>query len=383
MLVDRVGLWYSVLVARYGKVGGRLELGGRSCSSWWREVGRIRDGDGGVGGSWFGDSVRRKVGDGTDTLFWQHWWCGRAPLRELFPRLFDLAMNKDISVANMFSLRLLRGGEGWSWRRRRRLWAWEEVLLEECRALLLDVSLFPNISDSWVWLPDTIGGFTVRGAYKVLTATVNPNRDSALDLVWHHQVPLKISIFAWRLIRDRLPTRANLAACGILQLDTALCVAGCGMIETADHLFLSCLSFAVLWEQVRHWIGCVGVDSNTISHHFVQFTSFSGFGKVRRSFLQLLWLLTSWVIWNERNIRLFKNVITEVPRLLDKIKLLSLAWLKAKNATFVLELRCGGQVLWFVWALANHRRLFPLDFVTVCSLCFVVSGLLAHLVLRD
>lgn len=35
-------------------------------------MGRIRDGDGGVGGSWFGDSVHRKVGDGSDTLFWFH-----------------------------------------------------------------------------------------------------------------------------------------------------------------------------------------------------------------------------------------------------------------------------------------------------------------------
>nr|ABN07920.1 hypothetical protein MtrDRAFT_AC151523g32v2 [Medicago truncatula] len=28
MLVDREGLWYHVLVARYGEVGGRLEAGG-------------------------------------------------------------------------------------------------------------------------------------------------------------------------------------------------------------------------------------------------------------------------------------------------------------------------------------------------------------------
>lgn len=41
------------------------------------------------------------------------------------------------------------------------------------------------------------------------------------------------------------------------------------------------------------------------------------------------------MIWSERNNRLFKNVVTEAPRLLDKIKLLSLVWLKAKNATFV------------------------------------------------
>jgi hypothetical protein len=151
-----------------------------------------------------------------------------------------------------------------------------------------------------------------------------------------------VSIFAWRLIRDRLPTRANLAARGILHLNNALCVTECGMIETTDHLFLSCPCFAVLWEQVRRWIGCLGVDSNIISNHFVQFTCMSGFGKARRSFLQLIWLLTAWVVWNERNNRLFKNVVSEAPRLLDKIKLLSLVWLKAKKTTFVF----GTQMWW-------------------------------------
>ena len=176
MLVDREGLWYLVLVARYGEVGGRL--GGRSCSSWWQEVGRIRNGDGGVGGRWFSDSVSRKVGDGTDTLFWYHIWCGGVPLRERFSRLFELAVDKTDIVANMFSLGLVHGGEGWRWRRR--LWAWEENVLDECRALLLDVSLFPNITDTWVWLPDPIGGYSVRGAYELLTAIDNSNIDRAL-----------------------------------------------------------------------------------------------------------------------------------------------------------------------------------------------------------
>jgi len=153
MLVDREGLWYHVLVARYGEVGGRLEVGGRSVSSWWREVGRIRDGDSDIGGGWFGDSVRRRVGDGAATLFWSHRWIRGSPFCVWFPRLFDLAENKTITVASLFSLGLEQGGEGWSWRRR--LWAWEEALLEECRVLLFDISLVPNVSDSWEWLPDT------------------------------------------------------------------------------------------------------------------------------------------------------------------------------------------------------------------------------------
>lgn len=75
---------------------------------------------------------------------------------------------------------------------------------------------------------------------------------------------------------------------------------------------------------MRLWIGCVWVDSNNISNHLVQFTCLTGFGKAKRSFLQLLWLLCTWVMWNEGNNRLFNNVVIEVPRLLDKIKLLSL-----------------------------------------------------------
>ena len=69
-----------------------------------------------------------------------------SPLCVRFPRLFDLVENKIITVVSLFS-KGLKQGEGWSWRRR--MWAWEEALLEECRALLFDISLVPNVSDIW------------------------------------------------------------------------------------------------------------------------------------------------------------------------------------------------------------------------------------------
>jgi hypothetical protein len=37
-LIDREGLWFRVLVARYGVEGGRLRDGGRRGSSWWKEI---------------------------------------------------------------------------------------------------------------------------------------------------------------------------------------------------------------------------------------------------------------------------------------------------------------------------------------------------------
>ena len=111
------------------------------------------------------------MGDGIDTLFWYHRWCGGVPLWERFPRLFELDVDKTDIVANMCSLGLRHGGEGWRWRHR----LWEENALEECKALLLGVSMFPNITDTWVWLPDPIGGYSVRGVYELLTDIDNSN----------------------------------------------------------------------------------------------------------------------------------------------------------------------------------------------------------------
>jgi len=73
---------------------------------------------------------------------------------------------------------------------------WEEELLAECRALLLDVSLHFNVLDRWVWHPDPSGGYSVRGAYDLLTTQDTPIADSAVELICHNQVPLKVSVFA-------------------------------------------------------------------------------------------------------------------------------------------------------------------------------------------
>jgi len=93
------------------------------------------------------------------------------------------------------------GGEARKWRRK--LWAWEEELVEECRTLLLTVSLQVD---------------TVRGAYHTLADGMPLHHDASVlyeDLLWRKDVPLKISIFAWRLFRNRLPTKVNLFRRGL------------------------------------------------------------------------------------------------------------------------------------------------------------------------
>ncbi|MCI43347.1 70 kDa peptidyl-prolyl isomerase, partial [Trifolium medium] len=101
------------------------------------------------------------------------------------------------------------------------------------------------------WQPDLVRGYSVHGAYQLLTSQQSVTLDDAEELIWHTQVPLKVSIFAWRLLRDRLPTKVNLVTRGIITPPDHHCVSGCGGVESTHHLFLSCSYFGSLWSLVR------------------------------------------------------------------------------------------------------------------------------------
>lgn len=131
---------------------------------------------------------------------------------------------------------------------------------------------------------------------------------------------MKVSILAWRLLRDRFPTKSNLHNRGIIPDEATYCVAGCGLAETAHHLFLHCVTFGSIWQQVRAWLGFSGVHHHNLGAHFLQFTYSLGGKKTMRSFLQLIWLLCVWLIWKERNNRIFNDFFTPIPEIVEKVK---------------------------------------------------------------
>ncbi|MCI18011.1 cysteine-rich receptor-like protein kinase, partial [Trifolium medium] len=98
------------------------------------------------------------------------------PLSVKYRRLFDLSLHKSSTVAAMQDLGWEVGGAAWSWRRQ---------------------------------LPDSGGGYTVRGAYNLLTSTEAQDVEATTDLIWHKQVPLKVSVVAWWLLCNRLRGSGN------------------------------------------------------------------------------------------------------------------------------------------------------------------------------
>ncbi|PNX62415.1 hypothetical protein L195_g052969, partial [Trifolium pratense] len=79
---------------------------------------------------------------------------------------------------------------------RRKLTAWEEEMLRECQILVSIISLQAQYSDRWrwQWQPDPDTDYTVRGAYQLLTTLNSIIMDDVEHLIWHPEVPLKVSI---------------------------------------------------------------------------------------------------------------------------------------------------------------------------------------------
>jgi hypothetical protein len=91
LMVDKEGLWYRVLKARYREVGGRIKVGDRNASRWWRMICNVREGSGAAVGGWFDNNIRRVVGNGSKTFFWTNNWLAEVPLNLQFSRLYEFS----------------------------------------------------------------------------------------------------------------------------------------------------------------------------------------------------------------------------------------------------------------------------------------------------
>ncbi|GJW18428.1 RNA-directed DNA polymerase, eukaryota, reverse transcriptase zinc-binding domain protein [Tanacetum coccineum] len=146
--------------------------------------------------------LRKRVGNGTDTKFWQDVWIGEISLQSKFPRLYRLALNKECSICEVWN-------NGW-------VFNWSRPIvrgtllhqLNDLTAILDSVQLFRLGLDSWIW---SIGSpsFTVKCTRDHIDNCILP--DDGSETIWNRYLPKKINIFLWRAVRDRLPSRWNLS----------------------------------------------------------------------------------------------------------------------------------------------------------------------------
>jgi len=176
-----------------------------------------------------------------------------------------------------------------------------------CNEFLVNIVLQPNLSNMWLWYLHPSKNYTFTSAYKYMMSAITNQATDPTAYAWNNEVPLKVSLFVWRLLRNRLPTTDNLIRRHVLQHNEQPCVGGCGKMKDVDHLFLSCDYFCKTWNGILQWLGfCIEQLEHAINH-LHQFESLGGFHKSILLVFNLILLSCAYVIWNQRNSQMFRR----------------------------------------------------------------------------
>lgn len=173
--------------------------------------------------------------------FWLYLWTGTELLGHKFRRLYNVAANKEATVADMGD----QENGSWVWRGcwRRDLFQWEEQLLQELWNMVQQVQVKDSGADRWFWRLESSGVYSVKTSYKAIMQSGVVPADKFFSHVWSKLWPPKVAAFAWRVALDRIPMLVNLEKRGIGQVQGVPCT-GCQLYrETTTHSFFE-ISFA-------------------------------------------------------------------------------------------------------------------------------------------
>ncbi|XP_039007103.1 uncharacterized protein LOC120134737 [Hibiscus syriacus] len=137
------------------------------------------------------------------------------------------------------------------------------------------------------------------------------------SLIWFPQNIPKLSLIAWMAMIDRLPTCDRIQRMGIVSIGS--CVLCNDTLENRNHLFFEC----PIATQLRVQTLLLNGINKTISswEDMISWASCTWKGKsLLITILKLAWSATIYVLWEERNRRIFKGCSRNTAELLSSIK---------------------------------------------------------------
>lgn len=319
-------LWRDIIDSKYGLQPSlntqRMSNRPSPASFWWRDLQSLQN------LSWFDEGVRRSVGNGRETSFWNSIWIGNEPLRLRFNRLFIISTDKESSLAEKGEWQ--NGSWNWIWHWRRTLFQWEQTLFTELLKVL-DGFCPKDENDSWRWIRDPSGSYSVHSAYAQINYNPNDVNDPLMMKLWTAKVPLKVVAFIWKAMYDRIPTRMNLLKRGVSFTGSDINCGFCGVTtEITDHIFFECSFPYQLWMEVYNWFGFSTAITRGMKSHFLQNIYLWPKRKGREAWM-VVWFAVIWLLWKARNKIIFENVQPDPLQLLDDVKAVSWTWIKAKG----------------------------------------------------
>ena len=198
------------------------------------------------------------------------WTIGDRPLMEKFPTLYQISNQQQQTISLMGSHK----DEGWEW-----CFNWRRNLFDSeatTAAEFLEENGLSSIQqqgvDLWTWKANLRGNYSTKIAYRLLLEAIRgDNEDGIFGQLWKLKIPPKAAVFTWRLIKDQLPTKANLRR--QMEISDSLCPLCNNSKEDAAHLFFNCSKTLPFWWESLSWVKTVGAFPKDLREHFLQHNS--------------------------------------------------------------------------------------------------------------
>ncbi|GJU80013.1 RNA-directed DNA polymerase, eukaryota [Tanacetum coccineum] len=322
-------LWHRLIAVLYGNRSPFVHTGSVSSLSPWNCILKELNSLSAKGINLLA-LLKKKVGNGANTLFWEDCWINDVPLSRSFPRLYALELKKGITVAD----KLIDASFVASFRRNPRGGV-EEEQLHHLVELVGSISLSPS-NDRWAWLLGSSGEFSVHSARTFIDDILLPFVGDVTR--WVKVVPIKVNILAWKVCLDKLPTRLNLSLRGI-DIPSIICP-NCGLAgESCSHLFYSCNLARTLWRKIARWWE-IDIPDFSCYEEWIAWFKTTRFSKAQKEMLEGVFYVMWWMIWKFRNQVLFGSSHPRMELLFDDIVSYSFTW--CSN-------RCKNNIDWISW----------------------------------
>ncbi|KAJ9697352.1 hypothetical protein PVL29_009249 [Vitis rotundifolia] len=291
-------LWHQVILSIYGSCSNGWDANtfvrwSHSCP--WKAIAQVSQE--------FSKFTRFVVGDGERIRFWEDLWWGDQPLGVRYPRLLRVVTDKNIPISSILgSTRPF----SWNFNFRRNLSDPEIEDLESLMRSLDRLHLSPSVPDMRSWSLSPSGLFTVKSFFLALSQIHGLPSVFPTKIVWNSQVPFKVKSFVWLVVHKKVNKNDLLQLKRPYKaLSPDICMMCMKHGEIVDHLFLHYSLTMGLWHKLFQLAKTDWVPPRSIFDMLS--TNFNGFGSSKRGIV--LWQATCialiWVVWRERNARIF------------------------------------------------------------------------------
>ncbi|XVF79053.1 hypothetical protein PTKIN_Ptkin14bG0188900 [Pterospermum kingtungense] len=232
------------------------------------------------------------LGNGESIRFWHHEWIPGVILRFSFPRIYALSVNKEGKVKDFGML------------------------------------VCPLFEDKIIWKANSSGVYSSKSFCEEHCAR-GQGADQDWSIIWNGLSPPKVELFCWKLLKNRVAVKANLAARNALQGQCLSCALCERVEETVEHLFFQCNFSWCIWNS---WSALWGISWAANKGGWDFFEEWVNLCPVNNC--QKLWIMAfgaiCWMIWLCRNDNVFCRKGVKLEMAIDLVRFRIATWFKAK-----------------------------------------------------